>query len=379
MHRLLEILLLAIFLPASALPVRAQHHPSREGGYASFDMSFRQLRNNAVPDFSSSYDDYIPYVPAAAVPVLKLSGYESRSGLGRMAVSGAFSAALMTGSVYALKYSVSRIRPDGSSHDSFPSGHAARSFMAAAILHEEYGWRSPWFSFGGYAVASVTGITRILNDRHWTSDVIAGAVLGIASVKLGYFLADQIFKDKYLCGFYGRPAPGFDEAGGYYDIGLFCGYRFIFGKNAAGPENGILTYGSSSGIEISVPVSSAPVLHGTAGVAFRASADSWAASDAFSFNRYGILGGAYWQKPFAGILEADTRILAGYSFAGDRSVAAASGIRDGAVFSASCGLSLATGANFKIKAFAAYEAVSFTEQKPFMHSAVLGGSALFFW
>ncbi len=66
-----------------------------------------------------------------------------------MIVSNAFSAALMAAMVNSLKYSVRAERPDGSTRNSFPSGHAATAFMAASILHKEFGHRSPWFSVGG--------------------------------------------------------------------------------------------------------------------------------------------------------------------------------------------------------------------------------------
>ena len=66
------------------------------------------------------------------------------------------------------------------------------------MLHKEYGHRSPWYSIGAYTVATVTGVTRQLNNRHWMSDVMVGAGIGILATEFGYFLADLIFKDKGL-------------------------------------------------------------------------------------------------------------------------------------------------------------------------------------
>ena len=62
------------------------------------------------------------------------------------------------------------------------------------MLHKEYGHRSPWYSIGGYTVATITGVTRQLNNRHWMSDIMVGAGIGILATELGYFLADLIFK-----------------------------------------------------------------------------------------------------------------------------------------------------------------------------------------
>ena len=115
---------------------------------------------------------------------MKACGYESRSSWGRMLASDAFPAGVMAIAVNSLKYSIGRLRPDGTSYNSFPSGHTATAFMTASMLHMEYGWRSPWFSIGGYAAAAVTGVSRIMNNRHWMTDVVAGAAIGIGSTDI---------------------------------------------------------------------------------------------------------------------------------------------------------------------------------------------------
>lgn len=113
------------------------------------DRDFRDLRNSYAVGFRHDYDDYLQYAPLAFAWGLKACGVRSRSSWGRMIVSNAFSAALMAAMVNSLKYSVRAERPDGSTRNSFPSGHAATAFMAASILHKEFGHRSPWFSVGG--------------------------------------------------------------------------------------------------------------------------------------------------------------------------------------------------------------------------------------
>lgn len=160
---------------------------------------FRTMRNSYAPNFHYRYDDFLQYAPLAAVIGMKLGGVESRSSWERMLVSDAFSAALMAVTVNSMKHSINRTRPDGSANNSFPSGHTATAFMAATIMHREYGLtRSPLYSIGGYTVATATAFSRQLNNRHWLSDVLAGAGIGILSTELGYFLADLIFKDKGL-------------------------------------------------------------------------------------------------------------------------------------------------------------------------------------
>ena len=158
----------------------------------------RKVNNDINDGFNNKVDDYLQYAPLALTYGLKATGYQGRSQWGRLLVSNAFSAAIMAALVNGIKYSTKVERPDGSTSNSFPSGHTATAFMAATILHKEYGLtRSLWYSVGGYAVATGIGAFRVMNNRHWVSDVMMGAGIGILSTELGYAISDLIFKDKY--------------------------------------------------------------------------------------------------------------------------------------------------------------------------------------
>ena len=117
---------------------------------------FKDLRDAYVPTFRHTYDDYLQYAPAAAMLVIKACGVKGRSSWGRMLVSDAFSAALMAVAVNGLKYSMQTMRPDGSTANSFPSGHTATAFMADAMFGKEVWWGGPWISGGG-SVGATTG------------------------------------------------------------------------------------------------------------------------------------------------------------------------------------------------------------------------------
>lgn len=164
----------------------------------SEDAHFRSLRNDYLPEFKHTYDNFSQYVPAAVMFGMKIAGVKGRSSWKRMLVSDAFSGAIMAGVVNSLKYSTKVMRPDGSNNHSFPSGHTATAFMTATMLTKEYGHVSPWIGIGAYASASATGLMRIANNKHWLSDVLTGAGIGVLSTELGYFLADIIFKDRGL-------------------------------------------------------------------------------------------------------------------------------------------------------------------------------------
>lgn len=69
---------------------------------------------------------------------------------------------------------VQRTRPDGG-HHSFPSGHTSASFTSATVLAQHFSWK---VGAPAYAVAGLIGWTRVRDDQHWLSDVVAGGVIG---------------------------------------------------------------------------------------------------------------------------------------------------------------------------------------------------------
>lgn len=160
----------------------------------SFDYYMRELRYAVAPDFNYNYGDWIQYIPGAATWVLIACGVQSRSSWGQMAVSQAGGALLSWGTVMAGKFGLARMRPDGSRTNSFPSGHTATAFLTATWLQKEYGADMPWLGALGYGVASLTAQQRILRNKHWAEDTMAGAVLGVATAELGYWLGALIFK-----------------------------------------------------------------------------------------------------------------------------------------------------------------------------------------
>ncbi len=162
----------------------------------SEDDHFRGLRNEYLPRFNRHLDDYMQYAPAAVMLGMKVAGVQSRSSWGRMLVSDAFSALLMGGVVNTLKQTTNVERPDGSNKHSFPSGHTATAFMTATMFTKEYGHKSPWVGVGAYSVATATGLMRMANNKHWLSDVLTGAGIGILSTEVGYYFADLIFREK---------------------------------------------------------------------------------------------------------------------------------------------------------------------------------------
>ena len=161
--------------------------------------NIREVRNRFIPDFEHHFDDVTQYIPGLSVYALNAAGVKGKHSVGRATVSMAFGGVITSLIVTTLKYSTNVLRPDESATNSFPSGHTATSVVSATFLHKEYGqYRNPLYSIGGYTMAAATAVGRQLNNRHWISDVLVGAGIGLISTEIGYLIADMIYKEKGL-------------------------------------------------------------------------------------------------------------------------------------------------------------------------------------
>ena len=145
-------------------------------------------------DDKFTIDDFSQYAPMASVYILNNIGIEGKNNLKDRSIILATLYALMAGTTLGLK-SVTHIdRPDGSSNNSFPSGHTATAFAGAEFLWQEYKDVNIWYGISGYVVAAGTGFFRIYNGRHWLSDVAMGAGIGILSTKAAYWMYPYLKK-----------------------------------------------------------------------------------------------------------------------------------------------------------------------------------------
>jgi membrane-associated phospholipid phosphatase len=78
--------------------------------------------------------------------------------------------------VLGVKQTVRRNRPTGECC-AFPSGHAASAFAMASVLERHLGYRASWPAL---AAASYVAASRLVDNRHFLSDVVFGAALGEA-------------------------------------------------------------------------------------------------------------------------------------------------------------------------------------------------------
>ncbi|WP_310392597.1 phosphatase PAP2 family protein [Hymenobacter sp.] len=154
------------------------------GFYSSYDT--RKDLQRHFSGFHNSLDDYLQFVPYFELGGVLLAGVEGRDDRLNVALVVLKSEAIMLGSVYLVKTATAVLRPDGSDRLSFPSGHTAQAFLAASIVHTELRDKSQWYGVGAYTIATGVAAFRMLNDKHWQSDVVAGAGFGILSAHLGY-------------------------------------------------------------------------------------------------------------------------------------------------------------------------------------------------
>ncbi|UYZ64065.1 phosphatase PAP2 family protein [Hymenobacter weizhouensis] len=154
------------------------------GFYSSYDA--RRDIQKQFPNFRTRVDDFLIIAPYLELGAAALAGVESRDDrINTLLVIG--KSELIFGVLTTvLKKTTGVLRPDGTTRNAFPSGHTAQAFLAASIVHTEFRHKSQWYGVGAYTIATSVAALRMLNNRHWQSDVFAGAGIGILSAHLGY-------------------------------------------------------------------------------------------------------------------------------------------------------------------------------------------------
>jgi membrane-associated phospholipid phosphatase len=110
-----------------------------------------------------------------------------------VALTGLKAFLLSGGAAQVTKYIFHRYRPDDheppnpylwegpfaftTDYTSFPSGHTTTAFAVASVLAQEYKDKI-WVGLTSYTIATLVGLSRLNDGKHWASDVIAGAALG---------------------------------------------------------------------------------------------------------------------------------------------------------------------------------------------------------
>ena len=127
--------------------------------------------------FGNSFEDgAAPAAVGAAVAVLFATGRAADAPRYRALTYDWMHAFLINaGYTTLLKEVARRERPNGEDNLSFPSGHASNAFALAVVAERHYGWKA---GVPAYTLASLVAVSRLQRNKHYLSDVMAGATLG---------------------------------------------------------------------------------------------------------------------------------------------------------------------------------------------------------
>lgn len=147
----------------------------------------RDVRNKVGNDYHNGMDDYIQYVPYVQIYLGDIVGIKAKNHWFDQTKNIVISNLVAGVLTHSLKRVVGKERPDLSNHHSFPSGHTGTAFTGAAILYQEYKESSMVYASSGFLFSTATGSLRVMNNKHWTSDVLVGAGLSMLVVNAVYF------------------------------------------------------------------------------------------------------------------------------------------------------------------------------------------------
>ena len=179
------------------------------------------LRNTVGNDFTFHIDDYLQYAPIAELYIADIAGAKSKNHWFDQTKYLLISNILTASITHGLKFITAKTRPNGGEH-SFPSGHTTFAFTNATVVYNEFIDSSPVLAYSGYLFSTTTGVFRMVNNRHWLSDVMVGAGIGILVTNLVYYFEplknfNPFKKTKNVV-----VIPTID----YNNYGIYLSYRF---------------------------------------------------------------------------------------------------------------------------------------------------------
>ncbi len=170
----------ALFIATGAVGV--------SGEFIISNPEIKEARDEHFKTFQTSVDNYLQFAPLAAGYVMLINN--PQHSFWKYTEKVLLTEVIVNGLVQPAKRLTKVWRPDSSNRHSFPSGHTAEAFAGATIFCDEFAQHNTWLYVSAYGSATAVGVLRILNNRHWSSDVIAGAGFGILSAKLSEWIVE---------------------------------------------------------------------------------------------------------------------------------------------------------------------------------------------
>ncbi len=156
------------------------------GGVLIGALNIKQEIQGWFPRTNTKVDNYLQYAPIAILYTSDIFGAKHRNNAfdqTKYLLISELAASIITHSV---KQIFNVTRPNGDPF-SFPSGHTSQAFTGATVLYQETKDYCLPLAYSGYLLSTATGVLRITNNRHWVSDVLAGAGIGILVTNLVYY------------------------------------------------------------------------------------------------------------------------------------------------------------------------------------------------
>ncbi len=154
----------------------------------------KHIKKNYVkqnPNGSTRWDTGLKWAPLVAFIASDLFRNEVKKELTKDIVKAAVGELILKATVQPLKTIYKRRRPDGDIK-SFPSSHTATSFLGSELLRQKCKDEHFAIACTSFTASAGAAALRLYHNRHWFSDVIGGAVVGVFAARLSTKLVDKV-------------------------------------------------------------------------------------------------------------------------------------------------------------------------------------------
>jgi hypothetical protein len=189
------------------------------GGLVIEALGCKQEMQEWFPRTNTNVDDYIQYAPIAILYTSDLFGAKHRNNAfnqTKYLIISELATSLITGSLKRLTHST---RPNGNPL-AFPSGHTSQAFTGATVLFQETKDYCLPLAYSGYLFSTATGILRVTNNKHWVSDVLVGAGIGMLVTNLVYYFEPLKNWDPFNLNGKASIVPDIDMNSGTYIVSV---------------------------------------------------------------------------------------------------------------------------------------------------------------
>ncbi len=164
---------------------------------------------SSIKKTNTNVDDYIQYAPIGIMYISDVIGIKHKNTTFNQ-TKYLFLSELSAGLIVLFLKRTTNVERPNNHKFSFPSGYTTQSFVGATTLYNEFKDYNKFTAYSGYLFSTTTGILRITNNKHWISDVLCGAGIGIIVTNIIYKLEPlknwQPFKHNQNLSFY----PNYD-------------------------------------------------------------------------------------------------------------------------------------------------------------------------